>query len=78
MYLQIQDASNHLMAAMSLLAAPPMRFDEQESKFDFQSAEEVIQVKTFINPLFHLENHPAMEIITSKLLEARRKKGHIS
>lgn len=33
------------MAAMSLLAAPPMRFDEQESKFNFQSAEEVIQVK---------------------------------
>ncbi|XP_074599052.1 rogdi atypical leucine zipper [Brevipalpus obovatus] len=41
---QIQDASNHLMAAMSLLTAPPMRFDEQESKFNFQSAEEVIQV----------------------------------
>ncbi|RWS06365.1 protein rogdi-like protein [Dinothrombium tinctorium] len=41
---QIQDASNHLMAALSYLSAPPLRFDEDGNKFDFTSADEVIQM----------------------------------
>ena len=43
---QIQDAANHLAAALSLLSSPPppLRFVESENKFDFRSAEEVIQM----------------------------------
>ncbi|CAG2102652.1 unnamed protein product [Medioppia subpectinata] len=41
---QIQDASNHLMSALYLLSSPPLRFDRNESKFDFRSAQEVIEV----------------------------------
>ncbi|CAG2117901.1 unnamed protein product, partial [Medioppia subpectinata] len=41
---QIQDASNHLMSALYLLSSPPLRFDRNESKFDFRSAQEVIEM----------------------------------
>jgi hypothetical protein len=41
---QIQDASNHLMAGLSLLSSPPLRYNDDENKFDFRSAEEVIQM----------------------------------
>ena len=41
---QIQDASNHLMSALYLLSSPPLRYDDKTNKFDFHSAQEVIEV----------------------------------
>jgi hypothetical protein len=41
---QIQDASNHLMSALYLLSSPPLRYNEDENKFDFKSAEEIIEM----------------------------------
>ena len=43
-YMQIQDASNHLMSALHVLSSPPLRYDENQNKFDFRSAQEVIEV----------------------------------
>lgn len=41
---QIQDAANHLTSALDILSAPPLRFKYSEGKYDFHSADEVIQV----------------------------------
>jgi len=41
---QIQDASNHLMSALNVLVSPPLRYIEKEKRYDFTSAEEVIQM----------------------------------
>lgn len=41
---QIQDASNHLMEALSILKSPPLRYIEKENKVDFKSADEVITI----------------------------------
>ncbi|KAI1291783.1 Protein rogdi [Halotydeus destructor] len=41
---QIQDASNHLMAALGILKYPPLRFVDGAKKFDFISAEEIVQI----------------------------------
>ena len=51
---QIQDASNHLSAALSLLTSPPMRYDTNQKKFDFKSAEEVIKVTHLVNSMVNL------------------------
>lgn len=42
--MQIQDAANHLMAALMLLSSPPLRYNEEDHKYDFKSADELIQV----------------------------------
>jgi hypothetical protein len=36
------------MSALYLLSSPPLRYNEDENKFDFKSAEEIIEVKIFI------------------------------
>ena len=41
---QIQDASNHLMAALSILKSPPLRYIEKENKVDFKSSSEVVKI----------------------------------
>jgi hypothetical protein len=41
---KIQDASNHLISALSILQSPPLRYVEKENKVDFKTADEVIQV----------------------------------
>jgi len=41
---QIQDAANHLMAALDILSNPPLRFKYEEGKYDFATADEVIQL----------------------------------
>jgi len=32
------------MSALCLLSSPPLRYNEDENKFDFKTAEEVIEV----------------------------------
>ncbi|XP_054155042.1 protein rogdi-like isoform X2 [Oppia nitens] len=39
---QIQDASNHLISALNLLTSPPLRYDSNDNKYDFRSAQEMI------------------------------------
>ena len=41
---QIQDAANHLTNALDLLTSPPLRFSYDQGKYDFHSADEVIQM----------------------------------
>jgi hypothetical protein len=36
------------MSALYLLSSPPLRYNEDENKFDFKSAEEIIEVFIFI------------------------------
>ncbi|RWS30562.1 protein rogdi-like protein [Leptotrombidium deliense] len=50
---QIQDASNHLMAAFAYLCSPPLRYKEGEKKFDFTTADEVIQMINSIMNCLH-------------------------
>lgn len=39
------------MAALNILMSPPLRYIEKEKRFDFASAEEVIQVgQTLLEP----------------------------
>lgn len=33
------------MAALDILSSPPLRYDSKERKFDFKTADELIQVK---------------------------------
>ncbi|XP_046912071.1 uncharacterized protein LOC124493062 [Dermatophagoides farinae] len=41
---QILDASNHLRSALNILDMPPLRFNDNIKKFDFKTAEEVIEL----------------------------------
>lgn len=41
---QIQDAVNHLSNAIDLLTTTPLRLSGQDNKYDFRSAEEVLQL----------------------------------
>lgn len=50
---QIQDAANHLTSALDLLTSPPLRFSYDQGKYDFHSADEVIQVSVILVQLNH-------------------------
>jgi len=41
---QILDSSNHLVSALNILDTPPLRFNDSIRKFDFKTAEEVVEL----------------------------------
>ena len=41
---QILDSANHLVSALNILDTPPLRFNDSIHKFDFKTAEEVVEL----------------------------------